>query len=118
VPKLFRKICQKYPSRVLFYFEDEKWTFSQVDQFSNKIANIFVESGYHAGEEVALFMENRPEYVAIWLGLAKAGLVTALINTNQRLEQLVHSITVVHCKALIFGSELIPGIQIFTNFQL
>jgi solute carrier family 27 fatty acid transporter 1/4 len=115
---LFRKICQKNPSRVLFYFEDEKWTFSQVDEFSNKIANIFLESGYHAGEEVALFMENRPEYVAIWLGLAKAGLVTALINTNQRLEQLVHSITVVHCKALIFGNELIPGIQIFTNFYL
>ena len=93
----------------MFYFEDQKWTFSQIDEFSNRVANIFLEYGYHPGEEVALFMDNRPEYVGIWLGLAKAGLVTALINTNQRCDQLIHSVTVVKCKAVIFGSELTEG---------
>ena len=109
VPKLFSKLCQTHASRVLFYFEDQKWTFAQVDEYSNRVANIFLENGYHAGQEVALFMENKPEYICIWLGLAKAGLVTALINTNQRYDQLIHSVTVVNCKALIFGSELIDG---------
>ena len=94
----------------MFYFEDQKWTFSQIDEFSNRVANLFLELGYHPGEEVALFMENKPEYVGIWLGLAKAGLVSALINTNQRYDQLIHSVTVVNCKALIFGSELTEGI--------
>ncbi|CAG2169858.1 unnamed protein product [Oppiella nova] len=106
VPKIFTKLCQTNASRVLFYYEDQKWTFRQIDEFSNRVANLFLEYGYHPGQEVALYMENKPEYIGIWLGLAKAGLVTALINTNLLSDQLVHSVTVVKCKALIFGSEL------------
>lgn len=90
----------------MLYCGEEKWTFRQVDDFSNRIANYFISQGFQRGDEVALMMENRPEYVAIWLGLAKAGLVSALINTNQRLNSLVHSLTVVNTKAVIFSSEL------------
>ena len=34
------------------------------------------------GDIIALIMENRKEYVPIWLGLSKIGVITALINTN------------------------------------
>jgi solute carrier family 27 fatty acid transporter 1/4 len=51
-------------------------------------------------------MENRPEYVAIWLGLAKVGLVPALINYNLKLQALVHTIKVANAKAIIYGAEL------------
>lgn len=54
-------------------------------------------------------MENRPEYVGIWLGLSKAGLVGALVNTNLRHEVLLHSVNIVSCKAIIFGSSLKDG---------
>jgi len=106
VPQLFKKLANKHPDRVLFYYKDEQWTFKQVDEFSNRIANFFTEMGYHPGEEVALMMNTRPEFVGIWLGLAKAGLITAFINTNQRLETLTHSITVVNSKAVIFEPQL------------
>lgn len=106
VPQVFSENCQNNPERVIFYYEDQKWTMKQMDEFSNRVANAFLEQGFQPGQEVALFMESRPEFVAIWLGLAKAGIVSALINTNQRMDTLIHSITVVNCKALIFGSEL------------
>jgi solute carrier family 27 fatty acid transporter 1/4 len=106
VPQVFKENCLKNPERVIFYYEDQRWTMRMIDEFSNRLANAFLEQGYQPGQEVALFMESRPEFVATWLGLAKAGLVTALINTNQRMDTLIHSITVVNCRALIFGSEL------------
>uniref|UniRef100_A0A6G1S5F0 Very long-chain fatty acid transport protein n=1 Tax=Aceria tosichella TaxID=561515 RepID=A0A6G1S5F0_9ACAR len=106
VPQVFKENCQRDPDRVIFYYEDQRWTMRMVDEFSNRVANAFLEHGYQPGQEVALFMESRPEFVATWLGLAKAGLVTALINTNQRMDTLIHSITVVNCRALVFGSEL------------
>ena len=90
----------------MYYFKDQVWTFKQIDELSNQVANCFTEMGFHPGEEVALMMNTRPEFVAIWLGLAKAGLITAFINTNQRLEALTHSITVVNCKAVIFEPQL------------
>lgn len=58
---------------------------------------------------VALFLENKPEYICIWLGLSKLGVIVPLINTNQRLGSLVHSITVAKSQAVIFGTELSDG---------
>lgn len=116
VPMMFKETVKKYPHKIMFYHEDQKWTFTEIDQLSNQIANFFLEAGYHPGEEIALLMDSKPEYVAIWLGLSKAGLVTALINTNQRQNTLVHSITVVNAKAVIFGKELSEGKIFKTKF--
>ncbi|XP_054159205.1 long-chain fatty acid transport protein 4-like [Oppia nitens] len=111
VPKVFKELAQRHPNRVMFYFKDEVWTFGKVDEMSNRVANVFAEMGYHPGEEVALMMNTRPEFVVMWLGLAKAGLITAFINTNQRLEALTHSITVVNCKAVIYEPQLAKAIH-------
>lgn len=109
MPKIFQRIVARHPDKVIFHYGNEQWTFRQVDEFSNQVANYFVSQGFKRGDEVALFMDNKPEYVAIWMGLAKAGIVAALVNTNQRLNTLVHSFSVVDCKAVIFGSELLQG---------
>lgn len=106
VAQVFKENCLAQPDRVVFYYEDQQWTMRQLDELSNKIANAFLEQGFQPGQEVAIFMESRPEFVATWLGMAKAGLVSALINTNQRQDTLIHSVTVVNCRALIFGCEL------------
>lgn len=106
VPQVFKENCLADPDRVVFYFEDKQWTMRQLDELSNKVANAFLEYGFQPGQEVAIFMESRPEFVATWLGLAKAGIVSALINTSQRMETLIHSVTVVNCRALIFSNDL------------
>ena len=60
---------------------------------------------------MALFMENRLEYVGLWLGCTKIGVVPALINFNLRGKSLMHSISAVSASAVIFGSELSSAIN-------
>ena len=50
-------------------------------------------------------MPNRPEYAAIWLGLGKLGVVTALINTNLRLQSLIHCLRIAKVKSIIYVEE-------------
>lgn len=111
VPQIFRENARRHPDKAAFYYEDTTWTFKQLDEFSNRVANYFAELGYQPGDELALLMDSRPEYVGIWLGAAKAGLVTALINTNLRMDTLVHSVTCINSKALIFGEELSEAVE-------
>uniref|UniRef100_A0A1B6CWE8 long-chain-fatty-acid--CoA ligase n=1 Tax=Clastoptera arizonana TaxID=38151 RepID=A0A1B6CWE8_9HEMI len=108
---IFRQHATKNPNKLCFIFEDTKWTFAQVEEFSNRVANLFKSHGYHKGDSVALMMENRPEFVCIWLGLSKLGIVTALINYNLRQSSLLHSVNVAKCQAFIFGSELTEAIE-------
>lgn len=90
----------------------------QVEEYSNRIANVFKNHGYKKGDVVALYLENKPEFICIWLGLAKLGVIVPLINTNQRLNSLVHSITIAKSQAVIFGSELSDGMYTYLFFVI
>lgn len=82
-----------------------------MEEYSNRMANVFKSHGYKKGDVIALFLENKPEFICTWLGLAKLGVIVPLINTNQRLNSLVHSITIAKSQAVIFGTELSEGTQ-------
>lgn len=83
--------------------------FIQGDEFSNRIAWYFKRQGFKRGEVIALLMETQPEYVFLWLGLAKIGVTTALMNNSLRAAQLIHCLRVAGCKACVFGDEMTEG---------
>ena len=51
-------------------------------------------------------MPNRPEYMAIWLGITAVGGVVALLNTQLRGPSLAHCIDIVAPKHVIVAAEL------------
>ncbi|KYQ56708.1 Long-chain fatty acid transport protein 4 [Trachymyrmex zeteki] len=110
VADIFRQHVNRHPNKICFIFEDQEWTFQQIEDFSNKIATIFKTHGYKKGDTVALLLENRPEFIAIWLGLNKLGVITALINTNLRKSSLLHCINIAKCQALIYGTEFFDAV--------
>lgn len=103
------------PNKYAIISDTQQWTFRQLDEFSNRVANLFHAQGFRKGEVVGLLLENRAEFVGIWLGLSKIGVITPLINTNQRGPSLLHSITVAHCKSLIFGEGFKDAIEDVRN---
>ena len=60
-------------------------------------------------------MENRPEYVGLWLGCSKIGLVPALINSNLSGQSLLHSINAACARALIYGVEFQEAVRNITD---
>ena len=89
------------PNSVAFVFEGHSTTYSSLDMRANQIAQWALNQGYQSGDTIALILENCPDYVAVWYGLSKIGVVTALINTNLEGEGLAHCVSIVDCKAII-----------------
>ena len=56
-------------------------------------------------------MPNRPEYLAVWLGIAKAGGATALINTNLAGASLAHSLNIVGARIAIVDATLLDALS-------
>ncbi|KAI5712827.1 hypothetical protein M8J75_011500 [Diaphorina citri] len=120
---VFKTQVAKHPNKPALKHDEQTMSFQEVEDHSNRIANFFKSKGLQRGDAVALFMEGQPEYVCMWLGLSKIGVVAAFINTNQRQHILIHSIKVAECKAIIYGAELsealtevkdsIPGISLY-----
>ncbi|XP_066596387.1 long-chain fatty acid transport protein 4-like [Prorops nasuta] len=111
VMKLFRDRTLKFPNKPCFIMEGRIWTNADVDEYSNRIADVFQKAGYRKGDAVALMMPNRPQFIATWLGLGKLGVITALINTHLRLQTLVHCLTIANVKAVIYVEEYSDAID-------
>ena len=98
----------RYGDRPALLSERETLTFRQLEGRANAYARWAIAQGLNKGDAVALIMPNRPEYVAIWMGLARAGVASALVNTKLTGPSLVQSINAVAAKAVIVDAELAP----------
>lgn len=111
ISDIFQINVNKYPDKIAILSETHSCTFRQLNQYSNRVANVFHNHGYKKGDIVGLLLENRPEFVGTWLGLSKIGVITPLINTNLLGPSLLHSITVAQCTALIYGESFTDAIK-------
>lgn len=111
IPRIFQVVAQRQPDRLALVDAGSGacWTFAQLDAYSNAVANVFHQLGLVPGDVVAIFLEGRPEFVGLWLGLAKMGVEAALLNVNLRHEPLAFCLGTSGAKALIFGGELAAG---------
>ncbi|XP_057565730.1 long-chain fatty acid transport protein 1 isoform X3 [Hippopotamus amphibius kiboko] len=112
IPQIFQAVARRQPERLALVDAGSGacWTFAQLDAYSNAVANVFRQLGFAPGDVVALFLEGRPEFVGLWLGLAKAGVEAALLNVNLRREPLAFCLGTSGAKALVFGGELAAAV--------
>src|SRR5882672_6527893 len=55
-------------------FEDRRVTYVDYNREANRVAHWAHANGLRRGARVALLMQNRPEFLAIWAGLSKLGI--------------------------------------------
>ena len=94
--------------RTFISFEGKDTTYAKFEARANQFAHWGQSVGLKAGDTVALFMENRPDYIAFWTGMAKIAVRTALINNNLAGAGLAHCVKIVDCKAIVTNAELAP----------
>ncbi len=80
----------EWRGRPALTFEDRSVTYGELDAIANRFARWGRGAGLRKGQTVALFMPNRLEYLCIWYGLSKIGVVTALINNQLGGAALAH----------------------------
>jgi fatty-acyl-CoA synthase len=81
-------------------------TFRDLAERANRYAGWALRQGLGKGDVVALIMPNRPDYMAIWLGITRVGGIVALVNTNLVGHSLAHCIDIVAPKHIIVAADL------------
>lgn len=94
VPDHIEATVDRFPDRPMAILDEGEISYRQFDAFANRVANWALEQGLKPGDTVALFMTNRWEYIAVWFGLSKVGIVTSLINSQLSGHSLAHCLTI------------------------
>lgn len=101
----FEKAVMRNPDGNALLFEDQRYTYTELNEWANQIGHYYLALGAQKGDVIAVMIENRPELVASIIALAKIGVTAALLNTSQSGKALAHSINLVSPIAVIAGEE-------------
>jgi len=106
LPRVIEELAETRGDAPALLSANECLTYRALDDRVNRYARWALGQNLGKGETVCLVMPNRPEYMAIWLGVGKVGGVVSLINTNLRGPALAHCVDIVKPKHIIVASEL------------
>lgn len=102
---------ERWRDRPAMTFEGRSVTYGELDAMANRYAHWAKGLNLRRGQVVALFMPNRLEYFAIWYGLSKVGVVTALINNQLAGLPLAHCLNISGAGHVIVDAETSPTFE-------
>jgi fatty-acyl-CoA synthase len=109
-PTLIDELAARLGDTPALLSDRECLTYRALAERSNQYARWALNQGLAKGDAVCLMMGNRPEYMAIWLGITRIGGVVALINTNLVGPSLAHCMNIVSPKHVIVSAELVDAL--------
>ena len=105
-PAVIETLALQFGDAPALISDRERFTYRELAARANRYARWARRQQLAKGETVCLLMPNRPEYMAIWIGITGAGGVVALINTNLIGPSLAHCIDIVTPKHIVVAAEL------------
>src|SRR5690606_6275503 len=103
-PGVMDELATRFADRVALLSDNETLTYAELNGRANRYARWARAHGVGKGDTVCLLMQNRPEFVAIWLGITRAGGVVGLLNTNLTGTALAHCFNIVSPKHIIVAA--------------
>src|SRR2546430_14931931 len=110
-PKVVDELADRHGDAPALLSDRERFSYRDLAERSNRYARWALAQGLVKGDTVCLLMPNRPESLALWLGVTRVGGVVALLNTNLTGHALAHCINVVTPKHVIVAAELFAELE-------
>lgn len=85
---------------------ERRWTFAQLDADVARLAAGFAAQGLQRGERVVMFIDNRPEFVTVWLALQRLGAITVPVGVREQRPGLAYIARQCGAAAIVADAEL------------
>jgi fatty-acyl-CoA synthase len=110
LPELMLRLAGELGAATALESPEGSLTFRQLGSRISQYSRWGSSVGLSSGDAVSLLMSNCAEYLPIWLGLTRIGVVVALVNSQLAGDVLLHSIRIASPKFLIVGADLAPRV--------
>ena len=101
----------RFGENVAIQDEQRSLTYRELDALANRYAHWARSRNLRRSDVVGLFMSNRADYLAAWIGLSKVGVPAALLNTNLTGAALAHCLNIVNVAQVISDEECWPRLE-------
>ncbi|PKN53204.1 MAG: AMP-dependent synthetase [Deltaproteobacteria bacterium HGW-Deltaproteobacteria-13] len=105
--ELIEEKARKYGDRTFLIYEDKQFSFRQMDENANRVANYLLSLGAGKGKGVAIIMANCPQYLDVYIGSQKIGMYSIPINTSLRGDSLLYILNHSDAEFVVIDEEFL-----------
>ena len=98
----------RYPDKAAYVFFGRELSYAQLRAQSEAIAGWLQREGVQAGDRVAVFMQNCPQFSIALYGALRANAVVVPVNPMNRAEELKHYLSDPETSVVICSADLAP----------
>ena len=91
----------RLPDKDALICQDRRYTYSELDSMSNRIANALMDRGVEKGDRVGIFLDNSAESVISIFGILKAGCAFVVVNPQTKPRKVCYILDNCSAKGLI-----------------
>ncbi len=115
---MLKEAAERYGEKVAIVSGERRFSYADLDEASNKVANAFIKIGVNKGDRVAMLLSNSPEFVITYFGIVKAGAIAVPLDTKYKFEELDSIFGDALPKVLVTESPTLePLIPVLPKFQ-
>ncbi|GAB4559852.1 MAG: long-chain fatty acid--CoA ligase [Rhizobacter sp.] len=98
--------ARRFPDKAATIFFGREMSFHELQGGADGVAGWLQSVGVKAGDRVALFMQNCPQFLVSFYGILRANAVVVPVNPMNKAEEFVHYITDPEAKVAICSADL------------
>ncbi|HZG71190.1 MAG TPA: long-chain-fatty-acid--CoA ligase [Chondromyces sp.] len=108
---IMKQNAQKFKNKNAVIFKEQTWTYQELNERANRLANGLLSRGFNKGDKVAVLMKNHAAYAEIIVGLSKIGVVIVPLNYRLVGSEIEYILKNSESKGIIVAGEYISEIQ-------
>lgn len=102
----------RFPDKVAVVFEEQRLTYAQVNMWANKLAHGLLKRGFKRGDKISLLMYNNAEFMEMYNGMARIGVIPVPINFRLVQNEVTYILNNSDSEAVIVGDDLVDRIEL------
>jgi len=106
--ELLEEKAARLGGKTFLKFRDQVFSYSDMDQNANRIANFLRSMGGGPGSGLAIIMKNSPRWLDVFFGLQKLGMYAVPVNAALRGDQLAYVIDNSDARFVVIDHDLLP----------
>jgi long-chain acyl-CoA synthetase len=103
--EIIRGRIRKCKNKVAVIYGNRNFTFAELDERVNRLANALIDMGMQAGDRIAIMSRNCPQFREVYISAIKAGLVLVPLNVRHKESEIAYVLDDCKPNAVICQNE-------------
>ena len=111
IQDILSQAAGEFPGKVAIIDGDRRFTYRQLEEYSNRFAAALATLGVGKGDRVGIMAPNCTEFEIAFFGIVKAGAVGTTINSGYQQREIAHQVNDSGAETLIVHEALLDIAQ-------